>query len=142
MGSYIDSLVIHNIDYGYHTPEQAEIALHQLSDEGGCGAAALHTLRASGAIKAIGIGCNDEFRNAHTWDSTPGHEALCERVADLVDLDFFEMAGCYTLLETRAMRRLIPLCRQRNMGMVIAAPLAGGMLVHGASYIYAEPPPH
>mmetsp|Transcript_94936 Transcript_94936/g.306499 ORF Transcript_94936/g.306499 Transcript_94936/m.306499 type:complete len:178 (+) Transcript_94936:694-1227(+) len=73
------------------------------------------------------------------------HEPLYERIADIVDLDFIIMAGCYTLLETRATRRLLPLCEQRNIGLVIATPYSGGLLAvgpkPGVSYMYAEPSP-
>ena len=60
---YVDSLTIHDIDYGYHDDTQIDAALAQLSRGGGGGAAALEELRAAGSIKAIGLGCNREMRN-------------------------------------------------------------------------------
>lgn len=138
----LDSLTIHDMDYGYHSKEEMEAHLHELSAEGGRGAAALEELRASGAISAIGCGTNLESNNAETWDGGD-HEDLCERIADTVDLDFFVIAGAYTLLETRAMRRLLPLCEERNIGVIGATPYAGGWLVApdapGATYMYAPP---
>ena len=141
--SSVDSLTIHDIDYGYHDDAQLEVHLHELSAEGGGGARALHELRDAGQIKAIGAGCNLESRNADSW-LKPKHEDLIERMADLVDLDFLVVAGGYTLLETRALRRVLPLCEARSIGVIIAAPFASGWLVApetaGMTYMYAEPP--
>lgn len=141
--SSVDSLTIHDLDFGYHSREQVELHLHELSAEGGGGATALQELRASGAISAIGCGCNLEFRNADSWIGGD-HEDLCERIADGVDLDFFVIAGPYTLLETRAIRRLLPLCEERDIGVIIGAPYASGWLVApdrpGSTYMYAPPP--
>ena len=140
--SRIDSLTIHDIDYGYHQPQQIEKHLKELDPNGGRGATALHELRSQGAIKAIGCGCNLESRNADSW-LTSAHEDLCERIADLVDLDFFVIAGGYTLLETRALRRVLALCEQRGLGVIIAAPFASGWLVEAdgqGSYMYDQAP--
>ena len=141
--SSVDSLTIHDIDYCYHDDAQLEVHLHELSAEGGGGARALHELRDAGQIKAIGAGCNLESRNADSW-LKPKHEDLIERMADLVDLDFLVVAGGYTLLETRALRRVLPLCEARGIGVIIAAPFASGWLVApetaGMTYMYAEPP--
>ncbi|MCY4143752.1 MAG: aldo/keto reductase [Gammaproteobacteria bacterium] len=137
----VDSLTIHDIDYGYHDPEQLEEYLHQLDRDGGGGAEALEDMRASGAIRSIGCGCNLESRNAFSWENE-SHERLCERIADLVDLDFFVVAGGYTLLETRAMRRVFPLCQERGIRVIAATPFAGGWLVssnQSPSYMYGPP---
>ncbi|MCY4015173.1 MAG: aldo/keto reductase [Gammaproteobacteria bacterium] len=141
--SSVDSLTIHDIDYGYHAPEGIEAHLRELSRDGGGGAQALEELRASGRISAIGCGCNLESRNAWSWDEGK-HEDLCERIAETVDLDFFVVAGGYTLLETRALRRILPLCAARGIGVVIAAPYASGWLAdpsRAATYMYASAPP-
>ena len=141
--SSVDSLTIHDIDYGYHSPQGIEDHLGELSKDGGGGARALEELRADGRIGAIGCGCNLESRNAWSWDDAK-HEDLCARIADLVDLDFFVVAGGYTLLETRALRRILPLSAARGIGVVIAAPYASGWLAdpgRSATYMYAEAPP-
>lgn len=141
--SCVDSLTIHDIDYGYHDEAQLELHLQELSANGGGGARALYELRDAGLIKAIGCGCNLESRNADSW-LTHAHEDLIERMADLVDLDFLIVAGGYTLLETRALRRVLPLCEARGIGVIIAAPYASGWLVapdiEGMTYMYAQPP--
>ncbi len=139
----VDSLTIHDIDHGYHDSSQIEKHLKELDPNHGGGATALQELREIGAIKAIGCGCNLESRNAESW-LTSAHEDLCERIADLVDLDFYVIAGGYTLLETRALRRVLPLCEQRNIGVVIAAPYASGWLANSegtATYMYNQAPP-
>lgn len=139
----VDSLTIHDIDYGYHTSEQIEHHLTELSPAAGGGARALEELRAAGTIQAIGCGCNLESRNADSWlDSL--HEDLCERIADLVDLDFFVVAGAYTLLETRALRRIMTLCAERDIGVIAATPYAGGWLANpdqAAQYMYGSADP-
>ena len=38
-------------------------------------------------------------------------------------------AGAYTLLETRALDRVLPLCQERGAGIILATPYAGGWLV-------------
>lgn len=144
--SSVDSLTIHDIDFGYHSSEQIERHLTELSKQGG--ADYLHALRDDGAIAAIGCGCNLETRNASSWDvaddsAGSAHEKLCERIADIVDLDFFVVAGAYTLLETRALRRILPLCERRGIGVVIAAPYASGWLANpdgATTYMYDKAP--
>jgi D-threo-aldose 1-dehydrogenase len=137
---YVDSLTIHDVDYGYHDDVQIDTALAQLSRTGGGGAAVLEELRAAGSIKAIGLGCNREMRNYATWGGR--HESLVERIADLVDLDFFVIAGPYTLLDTCALDRVLPLCVSRGIGAIIASPFAGGWLLapERAGYMYGETP--
>lgn len=140
--SSVDSLTIHDIDYGYHSKQQLERHLHELSRNGGGGGVALEELRTAGVIKAIGCGCNLESRNADSWLGDE-HESLCERIADLVDLDFFVVAGAYTLLETRALRRILPLCQERGIGVIAAAPYASGWLAttdKSAPYMYGPAP--
>jgi D-threo-aldose 1-dehydrogenase len=141
--SSVDSLTLHDIDYGYHSQEQIDNHLEELSKDGGAGATALEELRDSGVIRAIGCGCNLELRNAYSWEDDK-HETLIERIADLIDLDFLVVAGAYTLLETRALRRILPLCQERGIGVIIAAPYASGLLVapgESSTYMYGAVPP-
>ncbi|HTO57989.1 MAG TPA: aldo/keto reductase [Pseudomonadales bacterium] len=138
---YVDSLTIHDVDYGYHDDAQIDAALAQLSRRGGGGAAALEEWRDGGVIKAIGLGCNREMRNYATW-AGGRHEDLVERIADTVDLDFLVVAGPYTLLDTCALDRVLPLCASRHIGAIIASPFAGGWLIapERAGYMYGETP--
>ena len=137
----VDSLTIHDLDYGYQSPEQIETILEQLSRAGGGGARALEELREAGLIRAIGAGCNREMRNYASWDGGR-QEDLIERIADTVDLDFLVIAGPYTLLDTLALRRVLPLCEARSIGVIIAAPYAGGWLVapDRIPYMYGKTP--
>ena len=137
----VDALTIHDVDYGHQSPEQVELALAQLARMGGGGARALEELRAAGLVRALGAGCNREMRNYDSWEGGL-HEDLIERIADTVDLDFLVIAGPYTLLDTSALARVLPLCAARGMGAIIAAPYAGGWLVdpEGIPYMYGETP--
>lgn len=136
--SRINTLTLHDIDLGYH-PSQLDSVLHQLSSDGLGGATALNDLKSSGKIDAIGMGCNLETKNAFSWDDS-SHEDLVERVMAIIDLDFVIVAGGYTLLETRALRRIFPACAQRNISVIIASPFAGGWLVNPSKmgYMYSR----
>jgi len=139
----VDSLAIHDIDYGHQWPAEIDNALRQLARTDGGGATALEGLRASGHIQAIGAGCNREMRNYDSWEGGL-QEDLIEKIADTVDLDFIILAGPYTLIDTLALRRVLPMCRARNIGAIIASPYAGGWLVapDTVSYMYGETPEH
>lgn len=136
--SRINTLTLHDIDLGYH-PTQLDEVLHQLSSDGLGGATALDELKSNGQIDAIGMGCNLETKNAFSWEDS-SHEDLVERVMSLVNLDFLIVAGGYTLLETRALRRVFPVCVQRNISVIIASPFAGGWLVNPnkVGYMYSR----
>jgi D-threo-aldose 1-dehydrogenase len=136
---YVDSLAVHDVDYGHQWPEQVDDILGQLSKTGGGGARALEGLRDAGLIAAIGAGCNREMRNFDTW-AGGRHEDLIERLLDTVDLDFLILAGPYTVLDTIALRRVLPLMRARGVGAIIASPFAGGWLIdpERISYMYGQ----
>ena len=139
---YVDSLTLHDIDYGYHSESEVDAALTQLDRHRGGGAEALEEMRASGTIKAIGCGCNREMRNVESWRGGR-HEDLVDRIADTIDLDFLVIAGPYTLLVTRAMDRILPLCRERGIGVIIGSPYAGGLLAapdEASTFMYGEIP--
>jgi D-threo-aldose 1-dehydrogenase len=140
---YVDSLAIHDVDYGHQWPEQVDAILTQLSRTGGGGARALEGLREAGLIAAIGAGCNREMRNYDTWEGGR-HEDLIERLLDTVDLDFLILAGPYTLLDTIALRRVLPLMQARGVGAIIASPFAGGWLIdpEAIPYMYGQTPDH
>lgn len=141
--SSLNTLTIHDIDYGYHSSDQLGEVFQQLSKNGAGGATFLEKLRSDGVINAIGAGCNLEARNAFSWESSD-HEDLIDRLVEEVDLDFLIIAGGYTLLETRALRRILPLCEQKQIGVIAATPFAGGWLFnpkHTASYMYGKAPP-
>jgi D-threo-aldose 1-dehydrogenase len=95
------------------------------------GYAALEELRSEGVVAAIGAGMNQS-----------------PMLADLVretDLDLVMLAGRYTLLEQASLNDLLPLCSDRNVGVVAAGIFNSGLLAHpspseNARYDYAVAP--
>ena len=122
--SYVDSLVIHDLDLGYGTREQVEGYLSELES----GGRALAELRAAGTVKAFGAGCN-MFSPEQQCDE------FARRIAKLVDLDFFLIAGAhYTLLDQEALDVQMPIMDANDMTAVVGTPLAQGRLARGQFY--------
>ncbi len=123
----VDALVIHDLDTGYHGDNTAGHQ-KQLADSG---IRALAELKRSGDIQAYGMGINTD-------------EAL-EQIATGVDLDFCLVAMPYTLLDQASLHRGMAACVKRNVGVIIGAPFASGILVTGsgaaATYAYGAAPP-
>ena len=95
------------------------------------GVKALGELKASGDIKAFGMGINT-------------NEAF-ENVATEVDLDFLLVAMPYTLADQESLHRGMADCLRRGISVIIGAPYASGILVtgagEGATYAYDKAPP-
>jgi len=75
---------------------------------------ALEELRAQGVVSSIGAGMNQ-----------------AKMLADFVrhtDMDLLMLAGRYTLLEQEALDELLPLCADRNIGVVAAGVFNSGVL--------------
>jgi D-threo-aldose 1-dehydrogenase len=127
--SRIDTLVIHDLDFGFHVNEVG-LAAH-LTQLRTTGSVALEALRDQGVIRGFGAGINER--------------EMIPRLLDLVDLDFFLVAMPYTLLDQDVLDHEFPLCAQRNVGLIIGSVFASGILatgpVAGATYAYqpAEP---
>ena len=123
----VDALVIHDLDIGYHPDDLArhEKALFAT------GLKALDALKASGDIKAYGMGVNTT-------------ETL-ESLAAKVDLDFVLVAMPYTLLDQSSLHNGMADCVRRRTSVIVGAPFASGILVTGsganAKYGYAAAPP-
>ncbi len=124
----IDILYAHDLDVFTHGDKAAAEARIKEFMEGGY--RALEALRASGAIKAFGAGINE-------WE-------YAEKLARAGDFDVFLLAGRYTLLEQEALTSFLPLCSERNIGVVIGGPFNSGILATGvkanARYNYGPPP--
>jgi len=91
---------------------------------------ALASLRAEGAVRAIGVGVNSA--------------ALAEWFVTRCDLDCVLVAGRYTLLDDAAARSLFPLCAARGVAVLAAGVFNSGILAdprEGARYDYALAPP-
>jgi D-threo-aldose 1-dehydrogenase len=92
---------------------------------------ALFEYRSAGIVGAIGVGINDV-------------DTLVRYARD-ADFDCFMLAGRYTLLDTTALPKLLPLCLARNISILLAAPYHSGILATGAvaraKYWYSDAPP-
>jgi len=75
-------------------------------------------LREEGVIAAFGAGVNE-------WQP-------CQWMAERGDFDIFLLAGRYTLLEQEALESFLPLCVERDIGIVIGGPYNSGILATGA----------
>jgi D-threo-aldose 1-dehydrogenase len=92
---------------------------------------ALVGLREEGLVRAVGIGSKSVA--AHLAGVRAG------------DLDLLMVAGRYTLLEQPAAPALIPACRERGVGIVVAGAFNSGLLSTstpgpGARYEYGDAP--
>lgn len=123
----VDALVIHDLDVGYH----GEHFTRRKKDLVASGMKAVQDLKASGDIKAFGMGINTT-------------EAL-ETTATEVDLDFVLVAMPYTLLDQTSLGTGMADCIGRRRSVIIGAPFASGILATGsggeAKYGYASAPP-
>jgi D-threo-aldose 1-dehydrogenase len=125
----LDLAIIHDLDYGYHAPEvRVNAYLGQLATGG---FRALADLRAAGLIRGIGVGINED--------------GMIPRFLELFDVDFFLVAGRYTLTEQGTLDTELAACVERGLGIVIGAVFNSGILatgvVPGAKYNYADPTP-
>ncbi|WP_137863224.1 MULTISPECIES: aldo/keto reductase [unclassified Sphingomonas] len=125
----VDLLFVHDIGTRTHGARNAHY-FEQLTQ--GRGFEALQRLRGEGAIAGFGIGANE-------WQA--GLDAL--RYADC---DVMLLAGRYTLLEQGALDQFLPLCLDRQVGVVIGGAYNSGILATGTlpgrelRYDYGEAP--
>jgi D-threo-aldose 1-dehydrogenase len=123
----IDVLLIHDIDVWTHGSDY-EMRLGQVM--AGC-YPALEKLRSEGVVRAIGVGVNEIVPSLHFARET--------------DIDCILLAGRYTLLEHAALDELLPLCSQKNIGIMLGGPYNSGILatgaVPGATHDYRPAPP-
>lgn len=92
---------------------------------------ALERLRGEGIIKAISAGMNQ-------WE-------MLARFAREGDFDCFLLAGRYSLLDQSSLDELLPLCVEKNIGIIAGGTYNSGILAKGAkpgaTYNYGEAPP-
>ncbi|WP_417683901.1 aldo/keto reductase [Roseibium sp.] len=124
-----DILFVHDVcAFSQGSQEMSDQRVRELFDLGGY--RALNELKAAGEIRAIGAGVNE-------WQ-------VCERLLGLGDFDCFLLAGRYTLLEQDALESFLPLCEERDVGIILGGPYNSGILatgaVEGAKYNYADAP--
>ncbi len=125
----IQLAIVHDLDLGYHAPQARWDAMMAQLITGGW--RALAEMRSAGVIGGIGVGINSR--------------GLIPRFLELFDLDFFLLAGRYTLMEQETLTDELPACVERGVGIVIGAVFGSGLLatgaVPGARYDYREPTP-
>ncbi|MEM9250306.1 MAG: aldo/keto reductase [Pseudomonadota bacterium] len=125
-----DVLLVHDVCvFSQGSQEMSDAKVRELFDGGGY--RALDELRRNGDVAAIGAGVNE-------WQ-------VCEKLLGLGDFDGFLLAGRYTLLEQEALDSFLPLCVERDVGIILGGPYNSGILatgpVPGAKYNYADAPP-
>lgn len=124
-----DILLVHDVDvFSQGSQDASDAKVRELFDGGGY--RALDELRGAGVIGAIGAGVNE-------WQ-------VCERLLGLADFDGFLLAGRYTLLEQEALDSFLPLCIERDVGIILGGPYNSGILasgpVPGAKFNYEDAP--
>lgn len=125
----VDVLLCHDIGRLTHG-ERHEERMREFLDGG---YRAMRELRASGAVRAIGLGVNE-------WQ-------VCVELLRHCELDCILLAGRYTLLEQPALPELLPLCVERGVSILCGGPFNSGILATGSRagagthYDYAPPPP-
>lgn len=124
---HIDILLIHDVDVWTHGDR-----MEQRFTEAMDGAyRALEKLRASGAVKAIGVGVNEA--------------EMCARFARSGDFDVMMLAGRYSLLEQGALTEFLPLAIEKKIAVMLAGVFNSGILATGAKtgahYNYKPAPP-
>ena len=80
---------------------------------------ALYDLRSQGVIGAIGAGMNQ-------WE-------MLARFAREADPDCFLLAGRYTLLDQSGLDELLPICVEKDIGIVLGGPYNSGILASDLS---------
>lgn len=124
----IDILLAHDLDIFSHGSQEAVDPLMDEFLNGGY--KALLEMREQGVIAGFGAGVNE-------WQ-------ICQYMAERGDFDIFLLAGRYTLLEQEALNSFLPLCEERNIGIILGGPYNSGVLatgaVPGAKYNYDDAP--
>lgn len=91
---------------------------------------ALRRLRDDGTVGAIGAGMNQS--------------EMLARFAEAAPVDCFLLAGRYTLLDQRALQALFPICRAKNIGIILGGIYNSGILADpraGAKFNYEDADP-
>jgi len=121
----VETLVIHDLDSGYHGTGDV-IDAHKRALESS-GWKALQELKGSGQIRGIGAGINAD--------------AMIPYFLENFDMDFMLVAMPYTLLDQKPLEDILPACIEKGVSVVIGSPYASGILatgpVEGALYNYA-----
>lgn len=110
----IDMAILHDVSQRWHGAETNRVFDGALK-----GAyKAMKEWRDAGLVKAIGIGINDC--------------AISMRALAEADFDFLMLAGRTTLLDQEGFDQVLPICLERGVGVIVAAPFNSGILATGA----------
>lgn len=127
----VDLLLIHDIDTNHHATREAVAARFVELVDGG-GLRALEELKRFGEIKAFGAGVN--------------LRGTIRDCLDRFDLDFFLVAGPYTLLDQAILDDEWPMLESRGCGVILGSVFASGILAapegQNALYLTRPVPPH
>ena len=110
----VDFVFVHDIDAGTHGAAYAQ-RFGELLDSG---LPALAQLKADGVIAGYGLGVNEVD--------------ICLATLAHADLDLILLAGRYTLADQSALAKLLPLCVEREVAVVLGGPFNSGILASGA----------
>jgi D-threo-aldose 1-dehydrogenase len=119
----IDILLVHDIGEFQHGAQENARHFSDLENEG---YKALAELKASGKIKAIGLGVNEK--------------EICLRALEIGAWDVFLLAGRYTLLEQSPLDDLLPACQAAHTTIICGGPFNSGILVGREMWNYAKAP--
>ena len=123
---FVDIVYVHDIGRTTHGDANAK----HFADLMASGLDRLSRLKAAGRIGAYGLGVNE-------------NEVCLEVMAD-AEIDVILIAGRLTLLDRSAEERLVPLCRARDVSLVLGGIFNSGILatgpVPGAHYDYGPAP--
>ena len=124
--SHVDIVYIHDI--GTYTHGDANSG--HMADLMASGIDRLRKLKEKGRIGAFGLGVNEN--------------EVCIDIMAEADIDVILLAGRLTLLNRSAEERLVPLCREKNVSLVLGGIFNSGILatgpVPGAHYDYGPAP--
>lgn len=128
MTDHVEIVFMHDVDRYTHGDAQQEMFTTAVED----GFKALVELRDQGVVRAIGFGVNEA-------------DVLAEAV-HRTDADAVLLAGRYTLLEQDPLDDLMPLCQERQIGVVLGGVFNSGILAtgprEGAKFNYGPAPAH
>ncbi|WP_206955735.1 aldo/keto reductase [Trinickia acidisoli] len=117
----IDMLLVHDIGAFTHGERSAHY-WRQLS-EGGF--KALDVLRAAGAVRAVGLGVNEQA-------------AVLDAMREF-EIDCALLAGRYTLLEQQTLDVLLPECERRGVSILVGGAFNSGILARGVRHLRDTP---
>lgn len=122
-------LGVDRVDILYlHDPEVSDRDVPAAVDDG---VAALAALREEGMVRAVGVGTADL--------------GVIDRAVRTGAIDLVMLSGQYTLLDAPARENVVPLCRERGVGIVNVAVFSSGLLAStepraDSHYAYGQVP--